>query len=248
MKKIVLISILSLLVTLFAVFIIPSNGGVEAMDLTTTTTFEEVTTEAVVTEEEPIVIDPAVIADALKDAIAAKIDEFLGDYLLPLGITGAMVVGCILFLLGYLLKQLSRNKALQLTGEKLMNDNKKSVDKLAVAVIDGVTPVLNQFALETTRSNAFSAVIASGLDILIMASNNEQVALASKEFHRLYSEALSLKSADENTLKNIQNSIVMTLKQEASKVVENTVQTLTKVKNDSLARLKAKVEQPESGV
>lgn len=246
MKKIVLISILSLLVTLFAVFIIPSNGGVQAMDLTTTTTLEEVTTTTA--EEEPITIDPQVISEALKEAIAAKIDEFLGDYLLPLGITGSIVVSAALFLLGYLLKQLARNKSLQLTGEKLMKENKGGVTNLTNAVIDGVTPVLVQNALETAKSNALAAVVANGLDILIMASNNEQVAQASKEFHRLYSEALSLKTADENTIKNIQNSIVLTLKQEASKVVENTVQTLTKVKNDSLARLRAKVEQPGSGV
>jgi hypothetical protein len=82
-----------------------------------------------------------------------------------------------------------------------------------------------------------------------MASNNEQVAQASKEFHRLYSEALSLKTADENTIKNIQNSIVAVLKQEAGKVVENTVQTLTKTKNDKLAKLRAStLPQPGSGV
>jgi hypothetical protein len=152
-------------------------------------------------------------------------------------------------LLGYLLKQIKNNVMLQRLGSSLIEKNSGDVAKLSGAIIDGVTPVLNKFALETTKSNALSAVIASGLDILIMSSNNEQVAQASKEFHRLYSEALSLKSADENTVKNIQNSIVMVLKQEAVKVVENTVQTLTKVKNDKLAKLRASVQpEPEPGV
>lgn len=231
---------------LFAVFVIPSNGGVQAMDLTTTTTLEEVTTT---TAEEVPVTDIIVDAEALKQALGELIEEWIGDYLTPLGITGATVVGAIIFLLGYLLKQLSRNKALQQTGERLMNENKADVSKLTGAVIDGVTPVLVQNALETAKSNALAAVVANGLDILIMASNNEQVAIASKEFHRLYSEALSLKSADENTLKNIQNSIVNVLKQEAAKVVENTVQTLTKTKNDKLAKLRAITQpEPESGV
>lgn len=247
MKRILYISIISLLVMLFAVFLIPSSNGVQAEEIiTTTTAAEEVTTT---TAEEVPVTDIIVDAEALKQALGELIEEWIGDYLTPLGITGAAVVGAIIFLLGYLLKQLSRNKALQLTGEKLMKENKGGVTNLTNAVIDGVTPVLNQLALETTRSNALSSVIASGLDILILASNNEQVAMASKEFHRLYSEALSLKSADENTLKNIQNSIVNVLKQEAGKVVENTVQTLTKTKNDKLAKLRAITQpEPESGV
>lgn len=246
MKKILCISIISIFVFLLAMVSLPSNQ-VRAMDLTTTSAVEEVTTTAAA-EEEPIT-DIIIDNDTIKNALGALIDEWIGDYLVPLGITGAVVAGALLTLLGYLLKQIKNNVMLQRLGSTLIEKNSGDVAKLSNAVIEGVTPVLNQLALETAKSNALGAVIASGLDILIMASNNEQVAQASKEFHRLYSEALSLKSADENTIKNIQNSIVMVLKQEAAKDVENTVQTLTKVKNDKLAKLRASVQpEPESGV
>ena len=250
MKKIVLISILSLLVMLFAVFIIPSNGGVQAMDLTTTTTLDEVTTTTAVEEEEPVTTLPEIFDDpeALQIALGALIDEKLGPWIWPLGITGFALAGILLWLLGLGVKKLTQFILLAKGNEVLQTQNKTSNDNVVKAISNDLAPGILQLALEMSKANALAAVNAYGQDILIMGSNNEKVALESKEYHRMYSEALSIKDADKNIVQNITNSITNTLKKEAAKVVENTVQTLTKVKNDSLARLKAKVEQPESGV
>ena len=245
MKKILLISLITLFVMILAFGSAPNTAY--AMDLTTTATTAEVTEE--VTTAEPVVAIE-ITPEQLKIALGELIDEWIGDYIAPLGITGAMLVAALLTLLGYILKSSTENRRLQLAGEKLIKDNTTDVSRLVKAVTDNVAPELGKIALEQTRSNAFASVIANGLDILIMNSNNDGVARASKEFHKQFSEALSIKDADSNVVQNIRNSLVNVIKSEAGKVVENTANTLAKVTNDRLAKLRAAQEpaKAESGV
>jgi len=228
MKKILLISLITLFVMILAFGSAPNTAY--AMDLTTTATTAEVTEE--VTTAEPVVAIE-ITPEQLKIALGELIDEWIGDYIAPLGITGAMLVAALLTLLGYILKSSTTD-----------------VSRLVKAVTDNVAPELGKIALEQTRSNAFASVIANGLDILIMNSNNDGVARASKEFHKQFSEALSIKDADSNVVQNIRNSLVNVIKSEAGKVVENTANTLAKVTNDRLAKLRAAQEpaKAESGV